>query len=93
MYTVYNEDQEKVFGCSSLSAVIEYITEVGVTTVLSKDTRVNLCGNVRINLVNGEYVLMGFGCPTTTHDWITNNVPGELIEIVSRESGCEYRYK
>lgn len=86
MYDVYDKNDEKVFGCSSLSAVINYITEVGVISVV---TGTKAC----VTLTNGEYIEIGFGCPTAAHDWITKHVPGDLVEIVSREHGCEYRYK
>ena len=86
MYNVYDEKNEKAFGCSSLPAVIKYMTEVGVISVLT--TR-----EVRINLANGEHIILKFGCPTSAHDWITTHVPGKLMKVVSRKGGSEYKYK
>lgn len=86
MYNVHNENGEKVFGCSSLHTVIGYITEIGVDTVVTGT-------KVRINLTNGEHVEIGFGCPTSAHDWITKHVPGKLVKVVNRKGGSEYIYK
>ena len=86
MYNVYNENDEKVFGCSSLSTVINYITEIGVDTVVTGT-------KVRINLTSGEHVEINFGCSTVAHDWIMRHVPGKPVEIVSKKGGCVYRYK
>ena len=86
MYNVYDENGEKVFGCSSLNTVIDYITEVGVDIVVTNT-------ETRINLANGEHILIKFGCPTSAHDWITKHVPGDLVSILSCDGGCEYRYK
>lgn len=86
MYNIYNENDEKVFGCSSLPVLAEYIAEVGVATVVTGT-------KVRINLANGEHVWIGFSCPTSAHDWITKHVPGELVKVVSRKGGSEYIFK
>lgn len=86
MHNVYNADGEKIFGCTSLHAVINYITEIGVASVLSNK-------GIRITLNNGEYIEIGFGCPTSAHDWISKHVPGKPVEIVSRKGGCVYRYE
>jgi hypothetical protein len=86
VYNVYDESDIKIFGCSSLSAVIKYITEVGVDTVVT-----NL--ETRVNLANEEYILIKFGCPTSAHYWIIKHVPGELVSILSCDSGTEYKYK
>ena len=86
MYDICDESDRKMFGCSSLSSVIDYITDIGVMTVVTGT-------KVLINLTNGEHVTIGFGCPTSAHDWIIKHVPGTLVEIVSREHGCEYKYK
>ena len=86
MYTAYDENDIKMFGCSSLQAVVGYMEDVGVGTVVT-----NL--KTRINLTNGEYILIKFGCPTSAHDWIIKHVPGELVEILSCAGGCEYKYK
>lgn len=86
MYNVYDENNEKVFGCSSLGIVIEYMMEIGVATVV---TGTKVC----VNLANGEYIEIDFGCPTSAHDWITKHVPGELVKVVSRKDGSEYIYQ
>jgi hypothetical protein len=86
VHNVYNTDDEKIFGCSSLHAVISYITEIGVASVLSNK---GIC----ITLNNGEYIEVGFGCPTSAHDWIIKHVPGNLVKIVSRKEGSEYLYE
>ena len=86
MYNVYDKNDEKAFGCSSLSAVINYITEIGVETVVTGT-------KVFINLTNGEHVIIGFSCPTSAHDWIVEHVPGKLIKVVSRKDGSEYLYE
>ena len=86
MYNVYDENDIKIFGCSSLQAVIEYMKEVDVTTVVAGT-------GVRINLANGEHVSIGFGCPTSAHEWIIKHVPGELLSILSCDGGYEYNYE
>ena len=91
MYNIMNEGT-KVFGCSSLSAVVEYITEVGVSEAR---TQTNAKGQeeICIFLRNDEHVIVGIGCPTAAHDWIVKHVPGNLVEIVNRKDGSVYRYK
>ena len=86
MYDVYYESGEKAFGCSHLGTVIDYLTEIGVKTVVTGT-------KVRIILVNGEYVEIGFGCPTAAHDWIVKHVPGKLVKVVSRRGGSEYIFE
>jgi len=86
VHNIYNEKDEKVFGCSSLQAVVEYITEVGVTTVV-------MGTEARVNLTNGEHVSIGFGCPTSAHDWIVKHVPGKLVKVISRKGGSEYIFE
>ena len=92
MYNIYNENDEKAFGCSSLPAVIEYMEEVGVVGVTSGSNPFNNKREVRINFVNSEYIILQFGCPTAAHDWIMKHVPGELKEVVSGKGKCYYRY-
>ena len=86
MYDIYDASNEKVFGCSHLGAVIDYITEIGVENVITGT-------KVRVNLANGEYVDIGFGCPTAAHDWIVKHVPGKLVKVISRKDGSEYIFK
>jgi len=86
MYDVYYESGEKAFGCSSLETVKEYMEDIGVVSVtLKKDAR--------IDLSNGEYIILNFGCPTSAHDWITKHVPGKLVRVVSRKGHSEYIFK
>ena len=92
MYAVRADNEAKVFGCSSLAAVVKYISEIGVECVTLKTNahnRLEAC----IDLVNGEYVNVPLSCPTSAHDWIMKHVPGEIAEILSRDGSCEYRYK
>ncbi len=94
MYNIYNEKNEKVFGCSRLGAVVEYITEVGVVSVNSGSSPFNNKREITINLVNGEHIILEFGCPTSAHDWIGKHVPGKPVEIVSHGGGSSvYKYK
>ena len=86
MYDVYYESGEKAFGCSSLETVKEYMADIGVVSVtLKKD--------MQVNLSNGEYIILAFGCPTAADDWIRNNVPGSRAGITSIKGGCIYNYE
>ena len=86
MYDIYDVNDRKIFGCSHLGAVINYIAEAGVITVVTGT-------KIRINLVGGEHVEIGFGCPTAAHDWIVKHVPGKLVKVVSRRGGSEYIFE
>lgn len=94
MYGVYYESGEKAFGCSSLSALVDYITEIGVANVWVK-ARSNARGwkEICINLCNGEHAIVDFPCSTTADSWIRTCIPGTLKEIASRRDGCDYIYE
>jgi len=92
MYNIMNEGS-KVFGCSSLTAVVEYITEIGVSEVrLQTNTRGQK--EICIFLCNGEHVIIGFPCPTAAHHWIMTCIPGTVKKVISRsKGGCDYIYE
>ena len=92
MYSVYDKNDDKVFGCSSLNAVREYMKEIGVTTVIQGRNALNKT-EARINLSNGEHILVDFNCPTAASVWIQVWVPGNCVEAVSTKGGCIYKYK
>jgi len=92
MYDVYYESGEKAFGCSSLDAVREYMKDIGVATVIQGTNALGKT-EARINLVNGEYILVNFGCPTAASVWIQVWVPGNRVGITSIKSGCIYNYE